>query len=138
MKILNLPSAYQRCFELLSKRLGDKLPTLTVKFEECERASVGFDGEYGFIRCNKIHLFARLLGLCAENFKGERFEICEKVSFETVGCMLDLSFGSAPTLKSLFDFLEYTALLGYNQIWLYMEDMYEIKERPHFGYLRGR
>jgi len=29
-------------------------------------------------------------------------------------------------------------LNGFNQLQLYMEDMYEIKERPYFGYMRGR
>ena len=52
--------------------------------------------------------------------------------------MLDVSAGSLPTVQSIEELLEYMALMGYNQLQMYMEDTYEIKGRPHFGYLRGR
>ena len=138
MKILNLPSDYERCFNAISKRFHYRLPSVTVRFEKSTSLSVGFDGVEGYIKCDRINRFARLLGIFIQKYSGERFEVCENAAFETVGCMLDVSFGSALTVKSIFDFCEYAALLGYNQIWLYMEDMYEIKERPYFGYLRGR
>ena len=28
--------------------------------------------------------------------------------------------------------------MGYNQLYLYTEDTYEIKDEPYFGYMRGR
>ena len=138
MKLLNLPSNYKKCFDIISKRFKGKVPHVSVRFEKSERLTVGFDGTEGYIKCDRVNHFSRLLGIFIEKYNGEKFEVSENAAFETVGCMLDLSFGSALTVKSIFDFCEYIALLGYNQIWLYMEDMYEIKERPYFGYLRGR
>lgn len=138
MEIKNLPLEYRECFNILSRNLGDKLPAVTVIFEKSPLMTVGYDGEYGYIKCDRVNRFARLLGLFAQGYASEKFEIREQTGFESVGCMLDLSFGSALTVESIYSFFEYAALLGYNRIWLYMEDMYEIKERPHFGYLRGR
>ena len=138
MNILNLPPDYEKCFDIISKRFCERLPNVTVRFEKSACLTVGFDGVEGYIKCDRINRFARLFGIFIQKYNGERFEVREHANFETVGCMLDLSFGSAPTIKSIFEFCDYASLLGYNQIWLYMEDMYEIRERPYFGYLRGR
>ena len=138
MNILNLPPEYERCFAIISERFRQRLPGVTVRFEKSAAMTVGYDGVEGYIKCDRINRFARLFGIFIERYNGESFEVREDAAFETVGCMLDLSFGSAPTVESIFEFCDYAALLGYSQIWLYMEDMYEIKERPYFGYLRGR
>lgn len=138
MKILDLPQEYLRCYEIISAGLSAKLADVTLRFEMSDEMTVGFDGECGYIRCNAKNRFARLLGIFAQKYKGDVFEVREKAAFETLGSMLDVSFGSALTVKSIFEYCEYTALCGFNQLQLYMEDMYEIKERPYFGYLRGR
>ena len=35
-------------------------------------------------------------------------------------------------------YLDYMACFGLNTLLLYIEDMYEVKEFPKFGYMRGR
>ncbi len=138
MKILNLPKEYQRAFEILGKRLGADKINVTVNFTEREEMTVGFNGNEGYIKCARKHHFARLLGLFCQHYNGKEFEVKETAHFETLSCMLDMSFGSAPTVKAIGEYCEYLALMGFNQIQLYMEDMYEVPERPFFGYMRGR
>lgn len=58
--------------------------------------------------------------------------------FETYGVMIDLSGGAVFKIDYLKDIILKLALLGVNQVWLYVEDNYYIENEPFFGYLRGR
>ena len=57
--------------------------------------------------------------------------------FDTFGVMIDMSRNSVMNLTSLKEFLKLIKKIGYNCVFLYTEDTYEIDE-PFFGYLRGR
>ena len=57
---------------------------------------------------------------------------------ETFGVMLDLSRNAVMSLPSFKQYLIYLKKMGYNCVYFYNEDCYEIPEEPHFGYLRGR
>ena len=59
-------------------------------------------------------------------------------SFEKIGVMLDCSFNAVPTVETLKEMIDLLSKMGYNRLELYTEDTYEIKNRPYFGYLRGR
>lgn len=139
MRFIDLPCDYNKCSEILSKRLQlDKL-SFDARFELSNEMSVISDKTGVIFKCSEKHHFARLLGLFAEHYKNEKyFVITETPNFDTLSCMLDVSFGSAMTVSSINEYCEYMALMGFNQLQLYIEDMYEIAERPHFGYLRGR
>ena len=52
--------------------------------------------------------------------------------------MLDLSRNAVLTVDSFKLMLNKMALMGMNSVMLYMEDTYEIKDEPYFGYMRGR
>lgn len=62
----------------------------------------------------------------------------DSISFRTLGTMLDCSRNAVPNLESLKSWIDLTAEMGYNTLYLYMEDTYEIPDEPFFGYLRGR
>lgn len=66
------------------------------------------------------------------------FEIFEDGFFDTVSAMIDVSRGGVPTVKSVKSLIDHMALMGYNMIMLYTEDLIELKSRPYFGYMRGR
>ena len=141
MKIVNLPEEYSASLEILKKRLDTDSIDVTVEYLFSDELSVSFDGASGVIGCSKKHHFARALGLFVENYKktgGKPFSKTEKAAFDTLSCMLDVSFGTVLTLDSLKEFSENIALMGFNQILFYIEDMYEIPGRPFFGYMRGR
>lgn len=54
------------------------------------------------------------------------------------GTMLDCSRNAVPTVESVQQWIDILSDLGYNTLFLYMEDTYEIEGEPYFGYMRGR
>ncbi|MBQ8528249.1 MAG: beta-N-acetylhexosaminidase [Clostridia bacterium] len=58
--------------------------------------------------------------------------------FRTVGLMIDLSRNAVMSLDGWRRFLPIVSKMGYNAMFLYMEDTYEVEGEPYFGYMRGR
>lgn len=56
----------------------------------------------------------------------------------TLGVMIDMSRNAVMNLKNLKNYIRLIAKMGYNCLFLYTEDTYEIEGEPYFGYLRGR
>ncbi len=84
----------------------------------------------------KVAVF-RALGLAAEQAT-DLFTIEETEKFKKSGVMLDCSRNAVPTVKTVQDYIEQLAIMGFNTFMLYTEDTYEIKDEPYFGYMRGR
>ena len=59
-------------------------------------------------------------------------------AFKTLGVMLDMSRNAVMSLEGLKDYLGILARMGYNSLFLYTEDTYEVEGEPYFGYMRGR
>lgn len=57
---------------------------------------------------------------------------------DSLGVMIDLSRNGVMTLDSLKKFLTVIKKFGYNTVFLYMEDTFEVKGEPYFGYMRSR
>ncbi|MCR8844550.1 beta-N-acetylhexosaminidase [Paenibacillus sp. SC116] len=103
------------------------------------KLEVGLEQGQAYIRYEHKHQFYRGLGLLVQHgSNGQSFHIEEKQSIETVGPMFDLSRNAVLTLDSFKYLLRKMALMGMNSVMLYMEDTYEIKDEPYFGYMRGR
>ena len=64
--------------------------------------------------------------------------LAEKPEFDWLSYMTDVSRGGAMTLPAIKKMIRWLAAMGYNDMMLYMEDMYELPEYPYFGYQRGR
>jgi hypothetical protein len=58
--------------------------------------------------------------------------------YDSLGVMIDLSRNGVMTLPSMKQFLATIAKMGYNTVFLYMEDTYEVEGEPYFGYMRSR
>ncbi|HHX62857.1 MAG TPA: beta-N-acetylhexosaminidase [Epulopiscium sp.] len=84
--------------------------------------------------------FIRALGLFVEKVNGRNADvhIKETPTYDTLELMLDCSRNGVINFSAFKDYTINLALMGYTTIQLYMEDTYEIKNRPYFGYLRGR
>lgn len=80
--------------------------------------------------------FFRALGLLLQNAPG--FAITEEPRFENLGLQLDLSRNGAMNVPAIKKMMDHLALMGYNQLYLYLEDMYCLPGREYFGYFRGR
>ncbi len=57
---------------------------------------------------------------------------------QTFGVMLDLSRNAVMNIDTFKEYLTYLQKMGYNCVYFYNEDCYEIPEEPYFGYMRGR
>ena len=57
---------------------------------------------------------------------------------KNLGIMVDSSRNAVMSLPQLKLFMDRISKMGYNQIYLYMEDVYEIEGEPYFGHFRGR
>jgi hypothetical protein len=62
----------------------------------------------------------------------------EKIPFQNIGLMLDCSRNAVFKVDYLKKWLRQLALLGYNSVMLYLEDVYELPNEEYFGYQRGR
>lgn len=80
----------------------------------------------------------RSLNLLFSHWNEPNYIFDYPVYFEQVGPMLDASRNAVPSVAKIKEIIETIAILGLNQLMLYMEDTYTIPEYPYFGYLRGR
>ncbi len=82
--------------------------------------------------------FFRALALLINAVRDKKdIDISEVRQFKTVGAMIDVSRGLVYKKESVFELIEYMALMGMNMFMLYTEDTYKMEKYPMFGYLRG-
>ena len=58
--------------------------------------------------------------------------------FDTLSVMLDMSRNAVMNVKTLKEYVDIISKMGYNALFLYTEDTYEVEGEPYFGYMRGR
>ena len=81
-----------------------------------------------------LHLF--LLRTAADGYGP--FMEKEKICFKETGIMLDCSRNGTVRKTLIKEIIRFLAAMGIDQLYLYMEDVYEIPEDPYFGAYRGR
>ena len=59
-------------------------------------------------------------------------------NYNTFGIMLDMSRNAVMSVDALKKYMQTVKKIGYNAIFLYCEDTYEVEGEPFFGYMRGR
>ena len=57
--------------------------------------------------------------------------------FKKLGAMLDVSRNGVMRVASVKQYIDLLQKLGFNTLFLYMEDVYPLPEYPMFGYMRG-
>ena len=82
--------------------------------------------------------FFRALGLLLEHLNEKSFSITENPKFKHLGVQLDCSRNVALRVDACKRLMDFLALMGYRQLYLYLEDMYCVPGRDYFGYMRGR
>lgn len=128
--------------QILSREIGFEVAEdgLRVKVEKLSSGiEVSLEKEQGYIGySDKIHFF-RALGLFIEAASEKSsFKMTEEPQFTLNGAMIDVSRNAVLKVDSVKNVIRKMALMGLNTIMLYAEDTYEVKERPYFGYMRGR
>lgn len=85
----------------------------------------------------RIHFFRALGRVLSKPFANGDI-VQETIRIDHPGAMLDCSRNAAFTVDRIKDLLVDLALFGMDELYLYLEDLYEIESYPYFGYLRGR
>lgn len=116
--------------------ISDKYEIYAIKGE---KLNIKFDGNSIYITYPLKSSFYRALSLISIALsKGQTEEITETLWFDECGVMLDMSRNGVMTVDAVKKYVNYMALMGLNQLYLYTEDTYEVEGCPYLGYMRGR
>lgn len=66
------------------------------------------------------------------------YQIEKTPQLEHLGVMLDLARNAVLKMDMIKRYIKTIALLGYNYLELYVEDIIDVKEEPYLGYMRGK
>ena len=109
-----------------------------VKAKKGEKFKVEKTGnEYSVTYAFPVQFYRALLILAREGTEDD-YSFEYTVNADELGVMIDCSRNAVKTVEHIKDILRHLALLGYNQIGLYMEDTFKVDGEDYFGYLRGR
>ncbi len=77
------------------------------------------------------------LALCMQYY-GKTFSVAKKRETDKLGVMRDCARNATLSVEGAKELVATLALIGYNYLELYAEDLMELKEYPHLGNARGR
>lgn len=125
----------EKLSELVAVSLCDDGLTLTCN-EGTNGLTVTKKGNEANITYQKKCEFFRGILTLMEHENDEEFSLSEAPSFAFNGEMIDNSRNSVLTMKTAKEIIMYSAMLGLDNILLYNEETFEVKEHPYFGYMR--
>lgn len=139
IKLQGLTTEQRLAAEALISDNGDA-QQLTV---DCQQGAPGIcltrTGNTGTItfgtQSDLMHAVALYSGLVKEEHD---FEIKQTTHFDSLIAMLDVARNGVPTVEMLKTYIRKIASMGYTELWLYLEDLFEVPEEPYFGQGRGR
>lgn len=120
-------------FREIETEIDYAFPTET-KFVKSDKFAV--DENIVFYR-NSADIFRAALRLKAGLICGDAGYF-EPDKFDGLSLFVDCSRNAVPTVATVEKIIRIAALLGYNSVMLYMEDVFETDGEPVFGYMRGR
>lgn len=105
-----------------------------------EKISKGFEIENANNRCtikhaSKVLFFTAFSHLL--QYKKKPFMV-KRDTIKNLGIMRDSARNAVLSVDGLKELALYSAMMGYNYIEIYAEDLFELKEYPYFGLNRGR
>jgi hypothetical protein len=116
---------------------------ITVAAEKSDKPLLEVHGSGGryTITYSERSFFFRGLGLLCQELSKNKTEIrvSETPRFTMNGAMYDVTQGNAVMrVSTVKEILRRMALMGLNMLMLYVEDSYDLKDNPYFGYMRSR
>ena len=125
---------------LLSEKNQDETAAMTFSLEKTPEdagSSVVKKGDTCTVRFQEPAQYFRLFNY-ALHHNNEDFSLEEKPYFARRGFMLDCSRNAVANPEKLRSLVRRLAKMGMNQLFLYMEDTYEVPGYPYFGTYRGK
>ena len=125
--------------ERICQELGLKDLKLQVRVGESPVLSVQGNQTGYTIAAPRGHMLFRGLLLLSSQLKAEKTEVAiqEQPFYRDLGFMADASRNAVPTVATAKKMIGILAQMGYSSFQLYMEDTYQLRDEPYFGYLRG-
>ena len=125
---------------LLSEHKSSEEKVLTVLLEEAPESkstSITKEGNSCHICFREPVQYFRIFNYVLHH-SGEDFSLEERPFFKKRGFMLDCSRNAAASPEKIRSIVCRLAKMGMNQLFLYMEDTYEVPGYPYFGTYRGK
>jgi len=121
-------------------KLLDYSDNTQFEFIECEKVYIKKEGNKAVVGGKEKTDISRALMLYVTECRlgKTEFEISQKRHFDKLGFLIDLSRNGVIKVSKLKEIIDYIALLGFNTLHLYMEDVFDLPGYPHFGYRRGK
>lgn len=135
MKIVGLEAKYHEAVELASKHLNLKCEK-EIRFEKADCLHIYNEDEAVVVKYSEICEIYRGLSF-VDRVAGENTEIKQKSRVSTRGTVADCCRNGVLNVESVKELIITVAIMGYNFLGLYLEDIYEIEEYPYFGHKRG-
>ena len=117
---------------------------INVNVSKCEQGLKIHKSENGYsLSFNTRTDLMRAVGHLIENEfiddnTSNEINIIESPRYSMLGVTLDNSRNAVMKVSSIKRMCRILARMGYNSMFLYTEDTFEMKEYPYFGYMRGR
>ncbi len=110
------------------------------EFIECENLYIKKDGNKAVIGGKEKTDISRALMLYVTECRQgkEKFEISQKRHFDTLAFSIDLARNAVINVSKIKEIINCISLLGFNTMYLSMEDEFDLPGYPHFGYRRGK
>lgn len=135
-----LPEGFERAYAELSPMLStDKMEKpLQVTCVKQKGLSIAGQGRKMTVGWEKPAHLWRALALVKRCRYKEKVDLQETPAFEELGFMMDVSRNAVLTVESVKNLLRHMALMGFDFLFLYTEDTFEVEKHPYVGWLRGR
>ena len=130
-------------FEIIKNKVSDLLSvSFPYEFEilKSDEIYISLKNEKAVISgYEKTDFYYALMQFALKVKEGKKeFEIREKRHFEKLGFFLDLARNGVIKVENIKRIIDCMALLGFNVLKLYMEDVFDLPGYPCFGYRRGK
>lgn len=131
------------CINHLADKMGFVQDKSGIEIKICKSENKGYtlsgaNGSYE-ISYNLIPDFCRGLCVLIDKINKDEKDVSfsEERKIELCGLMADVSRNAVMRVEAAKDLISRIARMGMNTFMLYMEDVYELKDYPYFGYMRG-
>ncbi|MBR2506501.1 MAG: beta-N-acetylhexosaminidase [Bacilli bacterium] len=108
------------------------------KINDFEGLIIEYDGKKLQVSYGQDFLIYRACLIVANKGFDKPYIYEENRPVKNLGIMVDCSRNAVPTIQTIKKLVKTMVSLGYNELLLYLEDVYEMDGEPLFGYLRGR
>lgn len=134
--VVNLPSRFIRGIKEIQNMLDFEINHKGEKIHFMQGNGLSIkekDDEFHVIYQKDVEVFKALALITKANISSYH----KKRTIELLSFMVDCSRNAVRNLKTIKKIIRLLAILGYNELQLYTEDTFKIKNEPYFGAFRG-